>query len=38
VVCAVSVAVARVTATPPSVASFDDDFRRASGFEIWGLR
>jgi predicted nucleic acid-binding protein len=38
VICAVSLTVARVTGTPPSVASFDNDFRRAPGFEIWGLR
>jgi hypothetical protein len=30
--------VARVTGTPPSVASFDSDFRRPPAFEIWGLR
>ena len=38
VVGAVALATAQVTGTPPSVATFDNDFRRASGFEIWGLR
>lgn len=38
VVCALAAALARVTGTAPSVLSSDRDSRRASGFEIWGLR
>jgi len=37
-VCAVARTLSEATGGPPSIVSFDKDFRRARGFHVWGLR
>lgn len=37
-VCGVALMVTRVTGSDPSIATLDNDFRRAARFHVWGLR